>query len=158
MANINKWIAGAQSTWASAGFTAADFNSLGNGSVAVATTTIDNSTNNDMFLDVSFAVKNGGTATTSTSTFALYLLPLNQDATSYGDGTTTGSTAPSASYWKTSCGVSGASNATLNGTFPRIQIPNAKFRLAIVNNAGAALNATASATVQYQTFNIQNNG
>jgi hypothetical protein len=86
MADIAKLVYGAtSSTWTSAGFTASDFNSRANGSVVVATTTLDNDSGMDLEAEVSFSFEVGGT-TTAASRFDLYILPLNRDGTTLGDG------------------------------------------------------------------------
>ena len=63
MANIIKLSAG--QGWTSAGFTAANFNSLANGSFVVGTSTIDNSTNLDLEAEFSGQWTVGGTPVTS---------------------------------------------------------------------------------------------
>ena len=147
------------STWTSAGFTASDFNSRANGSVVVAATALDQDTSLDLDIEVSFSVEVGGTTTTA-SRFDLYILPLNQDATTYGDNAATGTTIPAATYWVTSAVVKTgitAGNAVV-GTFPRVPLPAADVKLAIVTNMGAALDASANAAVQYRTVNRNLNG
>ena len=160
MASIAKLAYGATgSTWTSAGFTASDFNSRANGSVVVAATAIDQDTNLDLDMEVSFSFEVGGTTTTA-SRFDLYILPLNQDASTYGDGAATGTTIPAGTYWVTSCLVKTGvtSGNAVTGTFPRVQLPAADFKLAIVNSTGAALDSSAAAAVQYRTVNRNLNG
>ncbi len=161
MANIIRPIAGAVANYTSCGFTAANFNSLANLSFVVMPTTaaIDNTTNLDDYMDVSFSLVTGGT-TGTVSFFSLYLFPLNQDATTYGDNTPTGSILPAPSYWLTNAfAKSGVTSGTaLVGTFPTVWLPRKKFILGIVNNLGVALNAAAAAAVQYNTTNINGNG
>jgi hypothetical protein len=160
MASIAKLTYGATtSTWTSAGFTASDFNSRASGSVVVAATAIDQDTNLDLDVEVSFTFEVGGTTTTA-SRFDLYIMPLNQDATTYGDGQSTGTTVPSQTYWAASClvrtGVT-SGNAVV-GTFPRVPMPAADFKFAIANITGSALDATAAADVKYRTVNRNLNG
>lgn len=141
-------------TWSSAGFTAANFNSLASGSCA-GSSQIDNSTALDLYADVSFVVTVGGTTTTG-SYAVLYLLPLNQDGTTYGDGATGGgATLPSAQYQVGAVNVlSGVtSGSTVTGTFRGILLPPGKFVWVWANQFGVTLNATASATVNYRTYN-----
>jgi hypothetical protein len=160
VANIAKLSYGAStSTWQSAGFTASDFNSRANGSVVVAATAIDQDTNLDLECEVSFTFEVGGT-TTSASRFHLYILPLDQGGTIYGDNVATGTTAPADTYWAASCGVlSGVTSGNkVYGTFPRVPLPAADFKFAIVNSMGAALDATAAADVKYRTVNRNLNG
>jgi len=156
MANKTSWVAGAGVglTYTSAGFTAADFNSLANGSVVVASSAVTNGTALDQYADVSFIFTMGGT-TTATSIFTLYVLPLNRDASTYGDGVANGSTAPVAGYFVSSVGVKTGvtSGNTVTGTFRGIVLPPGNFKFAIVNNTTVALNATAAATVEYRSYN-----
>src|SRR5215475_14109204 len=137
MANNTGWVAGRGQglTWGSAGFTVANFNSLASGSVVVATTAIANATPLDLYADVSYVLTVGGT-TTATSYMALYILPLNQDASTYGDGTPTGTAAPAAAYMAGSAGVrSGiASGATITGIFRGVVLPPGNFLFALTNN------------------------
>lgn len=155
MANTTAWIAGRGQglTWGTAGFTAANFNSMSSGNSVVATTTIANGTPLDLYADVSFSFFTGG-ATNTASYLALYLLPLNQDGTTYGDGFATGPGAPAPAYQAASAAViAGLSGTTIVGTFRGIVLPPGSFRFAISNQLGAALNAAAAAVVNYRTYN-----
>lgn len=147
------------SAWTAAGFTVADFNSRANGSVVVATSTLDNDAGLDTEAEVSFTLEVGGT-TTVNSRLDLYILPLNQDGTTLGDGAVTGTTVPAGSYMVATCLVRRDITAgnVVTGTFPRVPLPAADFRFAIVNNTGAALDGTAAATVSYRTINRNLNG
>lgn len=160
MASIAKLNFGATSTtWTAAGFTLSDFNSRADGSVVVAATAIDNATNLDLEVEVSITAEVGGTTTTA-SRFDLYILPLNQDGTTYGDGQVTGTTVPAASYWVASCLVKTGvtSGNAVYGNFPRVPLPAASFKFAIVNRMGSALDSTANAAVDYRTVNRNLNG
>lgn len=162
MASIIRPIIGSSTTaWQSAGFTAANFNSLANGSFVLAASAVAQSSNLDDYLDLSFSLVVGGT-TTAASFLSLYLLPLNQDGTTYGDATATGSTPPGASYWMTNAfpAVGITSGNAIVGSFPRVFIGDlaSDFKLGIVNNLGVALNASAAAAVKYLTINTNGNG
>lgn len=156
MANRTSWVAGNGQglTYATAGFTATDFNSLASGSVVVAASAITNSSSLDLYSMVSFILTMGGT-TTASSYMSLYLLPLNQDGTTYGDGIATGSTLPSASYLVGNVGVQSGitSGSTIVGTFPTIFLRPTNFKFAVASNLTVALNASAAALVKYITFN-----
>lgn len=160
MANVIKLIAGAQSAYAGAGFTASDFNSRASGSVVVAATAIDNATNLDLLMEVSAQFANGATTTTANSYFGLYLLPLNQDGSTYGGGAVTGTTLPPQHLWKTNAftltGIT--SGNTLFIEFPPILLPRSSFKLAISNITGGTLNASAAAVVSFKTSNYNGNG
>jgi hypothetical protein len=156
MVATTAWIV--KSAYASAGMTASSFNSLASGSVVVGTTAIANAANLYLYGDVSFSLVVGGT-TLATSYLSLYILPLNQDGTTYGDGTTTGSTAPTSGYLVGSVGVKSGvtSGSAITGTFRGIVQPPTNFYYAIVNNLGIALNASAAATVSVLQYSENEN-
>ena len=123
----------------------ADLNSLAAGSCAVSSTVYDNTTNlyTDAWVSCSLPTLATGTGAPS---LAVYLLPLNQDGTTYGDGTASGTTAPSAAYyvgsitWEPSL-----ASATQVGSIQiSTGIPPTKFKLAVVNNIGNALAASGN--------------
>lgn len=155
MATNTGWIAGRGQglTYASAGFTAANFNTLAVGSVVVASSATTNTTALDLYADVSFSLTIGSTVTTAASFFSLYVLPLNQDGTTYGDGIANGTAAPSAAYLRSTVGVRVVTaNSAVVSTFEQVRLPPGNFKFAIVNNA-VVLNAAAAATVSYRTYN-----
>lgn len=156
MAGTSRWVAGGGQglTYGSAGFTGTDFASLATGSVVVATSAIANSSPLDLYADVSFVITVGGT-TVVNSRFDLYLLPLNQDGTTYGDGVATGASLPAAGYQVSSIGVKvGVTTGnSVTGTFRGIVMPPGNFKFAIGNQAGVSMNATPAATFSYRTYN-----
>ena len=164
MANVIRPIAGTVSSWTSCGFTATDFNNLGSTNfVAVMPTAaaIAQSTNLDSFIEVSFQLTNSATSTTASMYLSLYLFPLNQDGTTYGDGTATGANLPGISYWMTNANPKiGVGAAAFNGSFPRVFIGDLvdNFILGIAAAGGIILNAAAAATVKYRTINTNANG
>jgi hypothetical protein len=157
MANITRLIGGSlASTWTSAGFTATDFNNLANGSGVLSTTPLNN-TNGDLTGEVSFSMLSS-IAIAPNSRLDLYLLALNQDGTTYGDGTPTGSTVPSWNYWVATAGMR-AVGSTATGRLPIGQdLPNGNFKLWLQVTLGSALAGSAAASVQIRTTNINLNG
>lgn len=155
MTATTAWVAGHGQglTYGTSGFTLTDFNSLANGSVVVASSAITNSSSLDQYADVSFVFTVGGT-TTALSFFSLYILPLNQDGSTYGDGIANGSTAPAASYQVGAVNVKSGvtSGNTVTGTFRSVVLPPTNFKFAVVNNSAVTLNATAAAAVSYITY------
>lgn len=150
MANLLRIAAGTllTHTWTNLGFTASDFNSLANGSFVLATTALTNQDDLDLLMEVSFSVEVGGT-TTASSFLSLYMMPLNQDGTTYGDGTPSGTAMPSPSYlWDTVSVRSGVTSGNaVVGTFPNwpyLPIPPGTFKLGIGNNLGVAMDSTAA--------------
>lgn len=160
MANITKLAVGGVSSWTSLGFTAADFNSLANGSFVLASSAVDNSSNLDVWAEASFIATVGGT-TTAGAYLALWGLPLNRDGTTYGDTIGTGSTLPAANYLLATCGVKVGvtSGNTIVGIFPRFMLPTRRtFKFGLSQHTGVAFNSTASVTAEFQTTNINLNG
>ena len=161
MANLITLAVGGQSSYASLGFTFTDFNSLANGSTVVASSADDNSNNLDDAIEVSFSFANGATTTTAASRFDLYFLPLNQDGSTYGDGSSSGSTLPGASYRIATASIRSGitSGNTLTGTFPIVPWPSrATGKFVIANRTGGALNATSAAAVKYRGYRFNANG
>lgn len=157
MANTTRWII--DTAYTAASFTAGDLNSLASGGGALSTTVISNSTNLDQLMDVSFVVTMGGT-TVAGSYVTAYLLPLNQDASTYGDGYASSTTTqPAAGYAVGSIGVKVGvtSGNTVTGTIPFINLPPGDFKLAFGQNLQVALNSTAALTLKYRTYNTNLN-
>jgi hypothetical protein len=161
-----KWIAGSGVglTWTSCFGT--EINSLidGNAVLAgggtVATNQIDNSTALDMFADVMFALGSWG-AVSATALLSLYLYPLNQDNSTYGDGRFTSSTAgpPPSQYFAGLAVLVPSVTQAQQGQFRRpdgapIIIPPGKFKFAFYNKSGATLASSAN-TIYYRTYNRQ---
>lgn len=157
MTATTKLIAG--QAFASAGFTAADFNNLANGSFVLASTAIDNSTNLDIWAEFSGQFEVGGT-TTAAHYLLLWLLPRNRDATTYGDGTPNGTNLPGAQYQVASGGVRVGitSGNAVFFTFRPILLPRGLFKWGLSQHLGAALDATAAMQGEFLTTNINLNG
>lgn len=165
MADKIRFVAGGSSsiftglTWATCGFTLTDFNSLASGSCVVASTGFDNATDQDLLIDLSFSFVVGGTTLTS-SIIAAYLLPLNQDGSTYGDGTATGSALPAVGYHQGQIApkVGVTSGNAITGTIQRILLPPGAGKLAIGSVLGVALNSSASAAVKARVYTYTTNG
>lgn len=157
MANTTRWVI--DTAFTTVTFTAGDLNSLASGGAALGTAAIANGTNLDQMMDVSFVVTVGGT-TTAGSYLTLFLLPLNQDGSTYGDGyASSTSTQPSAGYGVGSIGVKVGvtSGSTVTGTFALINLPPGDCKLAFGNNLQVALSSTAALTLKYRTYNTNLN-
>jgi len=144
--------------WTDAGFTLSQFNSLAAGSCVVGATALANQTDLDIWWTFSFSLVVGAT-TVAGGYLSLYALPLNQDASTYGDGTATGTVAPGSSYWLANATVltGVASGSAIVGSFAPQVVPPFAFKPAIVNNT-VALNSAAAAAVKYQNFDVNLNG
>lgn len=158
MASITKWVI--DTAYTAATFTAGDLNSLASGGAALSSAAITNTTNLDQMMDVSFVVTVGGT-TLASSYVTVYVLPLNQDGSTYGDGyASSTSTQPSFNYAAGSAGVKigVTSGSTVTGTVQFISIPPGNFKIAFANNLQVALGSTAALTLKYVTYNNNLNG
>lgn len=161
MASTTRWIGGGGVglTWTAAGFTATDFDSLAAGSGVVAATAIANNTPLDIYADVSFALT-AASAPTVASFLSLYLLPLNQDGSTYGDGLAAGvsAVAPPAGYQVGAIGL--RANTAMTGTFRGIVMPPGAFKFALWNNlvAIAFANMAGAGVVKYRSFVENLNG
>jgi hypothetical protein len=159
MANNTGWVAGRGQgvTYGSAGFTTTNFNSMIVGGLVVASSAIVNTTALDLYADLSFSLVNGATTMTVASYLSLYILPLNQDGTTYGDASVTNNstvTPPAPQYLVASVGVPlVASAGTIVGTFRGILLPVGNFKFAISNNTAGAMAASAAAAFNYRTYN-----
>jgi hypothetical protein len=146
-----KWIAGSGQglTWGSAFGT--EINSLASGNAVISSVSVTNGTALDIFADVSFVA--GATITTVAPNFlGVYLYPLNEDGTTYGDGSFGSSAAgpPPANYWVGNINVS-VGTITVAGMVSRIILPPGTFKFLLYNQAGATL--ASSNTCKYRTYN-----
>ena len=135
-----------------------EINSLAAGSTAVSSVVIDNTTN--LFTDGWVSCSLGTLATgTGAPSLDFYLLPLNQDGTTYGDGTVSGTTVPSGAYYVGSItwNASLASGTRVGAIKLSPIIPPTKFVLAVVNNAGNALAASGN-VIDYALDKFNLNG
>lgn len=148
-----KWIAGSGVglTWTAA-ITAATLDSIVNGNAILSGTQIDNSSNLDVFCDLSILF--GSITWAAPNYIGVYLYPLNSDASTYGDGRFGSSAAgpPSATYWvgNISC-PTGA--AAAEGTLLRIVLPPGAFKFVFYNQSGATLAGSGANSAKYRTYN-----
>jgi hypothetical protein len=162
MANNTGWIAGRGQglTFGGISFTAGDLNSLASGGGALGTTVVANgSTTLDQYADFSFVVTVGGT-TVAGSYITLFLLPLNQDGTTYGDGyASSSSTQAAAGYAIGSINVKvGVTTGnTVTGQINFVNLPPGSFKIAFGNNLQIALSSTAALTLAYRSYNVSLN-
>lgn len=159
MANIIKLTPGGASSWTSMGFTAADFNSLANGSFVLASSAIDNSSNLDLEAVCSGSMEVGGT-TTAAHYLLLWRLPLGRDGSTYGDGTPSGTNLPGSQFQaaSTTARVGITSGNALSWQFARVWLPRNTFKFGLSQHLGAALDSTATFTGEFQTTNLNTNG
>ena len=154
---IEKWISGSGVglTWTAA-FGASDLNSMPSGSSILSSGgAINNGTPLDLFADISISL--GSFTPLAPNNISVFIYPLNQDGTTYGDGQLTAGTqaakTPAAPYWVGNIIltlVAGVQVGTLGG----IRLPPGPFLFVIQNNAGATL-ASSGNVVKYWTYNLQ---
>jgi hypothetical protein len=148
-----KYVAGTVGlTWTSAGF-GTEINSLASGNAVLASTALDNSTNLDIFCDVSVSL---GSVTTGAGApfIGLYLYALIADGTTYGDGrfSSAASGPPPQQYSVGAIACAPSTTGVIAGPIRGIIMPPGKWKFVLYNNAGVALAASGN-TVQYRTYN-----
>jgi hypothetical protein len=147
-----KWIAGSGVglVWATA-FTTPP-GAIVNGNAIMSDLVIDNSTNLDMYADLSIHL--GSAAFVAPNYIGVYLYPLNYGApgTVYGDGRfgTSAAGPPPAQYYVGSIVLVAATQAQ-DGELRGILLPPGKFSFVLYNQGGVTLNATN--VCQYRTYN-----
>lgn len=162
MANVEKLIAGAVSSWTSAMTTELD--SLASGNAIRGSTAVDNSANLDLWAE--FAFDGGGSITpTGSPYFALYLYPKNGDATTFGDNRFGSAAAgpPPSNYFAGFCGLPAAAG-TQHGTFSMpgspertfVRMPFGIWIPVFHNGCGVTLSSSGN-TVKYRTANLNLN-
>ena len=147
-----KWIAGTVGlTWANAYTAASTFDSIVNGNAIISDLQLDNSTNLDIYCDVSIAL--GSVTVAAPNYVGLYLYPLNADGTTYGDGRFSSSAAgpPASPYWVGNFVV--PTGASVNeGTVRGIIMPPGKFKFLIYNQLGVTMGGSGGNTIKYRTY------
>ncbi len=159
MASILRLTAGVVSSWSTMGFTAADFNSLANGSFVLASTAIDNSSNLDLWATCAGSMEVGGT-TTAAHYLMLWRLPLSRDGSTYGDGTASGTNLPGSQFLagSTTAKVGITSGNALHWQFDRVWMPRNTWKWGLSQHLGAALDSTAAFAGEFQTTSLNTNG
>lgn len=147
-----KWIAGSGVglTWTDCFST--ETNSIVNGNAILGNTSITNGTALDIFADISY--KAGGTATTASPNYlGFFLYPLNNDASTYGDGRFGSSAAgpPPGNYYVGSISFAAAASTTIAGVVTGIIMPPGTFKFVLYNQSGATL--ATSNVIRYRTYN-----
>jgi hypothetical protein len=148
-----KWIGGAGQglTWGSAFGT--EINSLTSADSVLSSVVIANGTALDIFADLSLIA--AATATTVAPSYVgIYLYPLNEDGSTYGDGvltTTPAAYVPPSCYYVGSIGLRAAASTYISGMVRGIILPPGSFCFAMYNAAGVNFGSTM--TCKYRTYN-----
>jgi hypothetical protein len=153
-----KWVAGAVSSWTP--LCGTEVNSLASSSSASnavqCSTIVGNATNLDLYMKVSVSL--GSVASGAGSPYVgIYIYPLNQDGTTYGDGAfaTTAVGPPATNYMGCSIPAPASVTAAITGSC-YTGIPPTNFKVVFFNNLLVNM-ASGSNVVDYQTFNRQAN-
>jgi hypothetical protein len=162
MTNRTAWTPGNGQglTWGAA-INSADMASMTNAeSVVSSVADIANGTALDQFMDISFSLAISSSTIAAGANIAFWIVPLNQDGSTYGDGQFTNGTAASKTPTFPPCAVfplvAAAAQTTLLGNVVGIIIPPGSFRIAMQNNSGFTL-TSGTQTVKYRTYNQQLN-
>lgn len=164
MTNRTAWVAGngAGLTWTSA-FAAADLTSMANGSAVFSSATaIANQTNLDQYMDISVEITIGSATPSAGGYIGVYLARLQEDGTTYGDGSyVLGTQKALLPPWAAIGAIPlQSTNATtiLAGGVQGIVLPPDTFVLGLYNGSGITFSATAGNNVcKYKTYNINLN-
>jgi hypothetical protein len=147
-----KWIAGSGQglTYGNA-FTGSTLNSIASGNAILSDIVISNGTALDIFADVSIQLASA--AFVAPNYIGVYLYPLNQDNTTYGDGRfgTSAAGPPASNYWVGNIIIVAATQAQ-NGTLRGIVLPPGTFKFVLYNQGGVALASSANVCL-YRTYN-----
>jgi hypothetical protein len=165
MANQATWITGGGVgfTWTTA-INGADLASLASGSTALSSVAdIANQTALDLYADVSVRLTVGSATPAAGAFLGLYLVPLLDDGSTYGDGElAAGGTMARAYPFPPAATMPLANVATtlLAGFAQAIVIPPGSFRFALYNGgSGISLSTTAgNNVVKYRTYRLNLNG
>lgn len=129
------------------------FNSLADGSGAISSE-IDNSSDRDMFGDLEVTMGGAVSSSGLDARIDVYLIP-TKDGTNYptpgGSGTTfTGGQYVGSISSVETVGTIAATNFT-DGILTRLQLPPSKFKIGLVNELGAAFNASVTVKLRRYT-------
>jgi hypothetical protein len=149
-----KWIAGSVGlAWPTTVF-GTELNSLANGNAVLSSVDVDNSANLDVFCDLSASF--GSLAVGAGAPYVgVYLYPLNQDGSTYGDsefGSAAAGPPPSA-YYVGSIPLIPSVTGVNVGMLRGIVMPPGHFKFVFYNQAGVALAASAN-TVKIRTYDF----
>lgn len=163
-ANRTAWTAGngAGLTWTS-GFASGDMTSMANAyAVLSSASAISNGSNLDIYADVSVEITIGSATPSAGAYIAVYIAPLQEDGSTYGDGSYTAGTAKNlVPPWPPVCVIPlQSTNATtlLAGACTGIVIPPGTFNWVILNESSITFSGTAANNVmKFRTYNINLN-
>lgn len=146
-----KWIAGSGVglTWTNLMTT--ELNSLVSGNALLGGTSVAGGTSLDIFADFSLTLASA--AFVAPNYIGLYLYPLHDDASTYGDGRFGSAAAgpPPAVYFKAAIGIVAATQAQ-TGVVTGIVLPPGSWKPVLHNQGGVNLAASGN-ILKYRTYN-----
>lgn len=164
MTNRTSWTGGLLNSglaW-TAFFNASDLNSLASGnSVLSSVSAIANGTSLDQFFDVSFELTIASNTIAAGANLAMWLFPLLEDGTTYGDGSLTGGTGAAITpglYPKLIMPLRAATSQTLlyGVNNDPLVMPPGSWLPVLQNNSGFALAASGNAG-KFRSYNLNLN-
>lgn len=159
VANANaaseKWIAGAGAglTWADACGAEVTTTAVTAGNAVQCSVVVTNGTALDVY--ARFSIHVASLTTVAGSPYVgLYIYPLNQDGTTYGDGRFGSAAAgpPLANYMACSVPAPASTTAAVEGSCSGVVLPPGSFKIVFYNNLGAATPSSGT-VLKYQTYN-----
>ena len=165
-ANRTAWTAGNGQglSWSSrtTAFGTADLTSLADSKAVLSTATaIANGTNLDMFMDISVEITVSSSTPRAAGYIAIYLAPLQEDGSTYGDGQLTAGTQTTyVPPYSPVCIVPLANQAMtlMAGGCSGILLPPGSFEFVVYNYSNVTFSSTAANNVvSFRTYNIQLN-
>jgi len=152
---IEKWVAGSGVgfTWTAAFGAEYTTTTCASTSAVASSVVITNQTALDVFCDISFHF--AAVTTVGSPFIGVYLYPLNQDASTYGDGRFASAAAgpPPSNYCVGNIGVPVLTTTAGNGSLVGIVMPPGSFKFVFYNGLGVATAASGN-TSGYRTYNI----
>lgn len=160
MANLEKW-SPANPSWVDIfGTASADLNiaSFVQGYGILGSTVVDNSTNGNLYCDISYQCTS--ISPTGVPSIGFYLLPLLADGSTYADGdsaTTVVANQPTQTHWLGTLFLRTKASSAQNGMLRGLLIPPGKWKYYFVNNSGVTLPSTGT-VCQARFYAETNNG
>ena len=153
--STEKYIAGAVASYTTVMST--ELNSLASGNALLGSTQLDNSSAGDMFAD--FSLKLASAAFVAPNFVALFLYPLHDDASTYGDGRFTSAAAMTAAtaptpYWVGNFALVAATQAQY-AEIIGVPLIFGAMKPVLWNQGGVNFGASLN-TLKWKTYNRQN--
>lgn len=146
-----KWVAGTTGPFTTCfGASGADLNTISAANFALGSTVVSNGANLDLYADVS--IKLASFTSGSAPYTQLVIMPLSEDGSTYGDGTTSGATLPASQF------IVGSQTSKASATqafviyFRNILLPPTDFKFGLINQMGNPTAGSGNAGM-FKTYN-----